>query len=148
MCKDRYDQEIKDLIPHREPMLLINKIGHIEETSSSAFVYIDSLASFYNDERQAVPAWVGLEYMGQTAALIGGYLLREGVIKPHLGFLLGTRKYQVETDYFLSDKVLEVKCIEENKVGEDLATFACTINYQGDTNIVASASLSVLRKQM
>ena len=81
----RFDSEILELIPHRPPMLLINHIGKIAINESVAFVLIDEQTPFYEPEL-GVPAWIGLEYMGQTAALIAGFQQKKGMIPEHLGF--------------------------------------------------------------
>ncbi|MGH1540314.1 MAG: 3-hydroxylacyl-ACP dehydratase [Arenicella sp.] len=141
----RFEPELFELIPHRPPMLLINDIVSVDATCSSALVRIDELASFYTAEL-GVPVWIGIEYMGQTAALIAGYQLKQGLMEPHLGFLLGTRRYNTEVEYFAPGSVLLVECSEKALVGDDLATFACTIRYNGSDEVLAEASLSVFRK--
>ncbi len=149
MTKDdqraRYDERLFNLLPHRAPMLLINKVIDVDQCSASALVYIDQNASFYQEGR-GVPTWVGLEHMGQTAALIAGYQLENNLVKPHLGFLLGTRRYSAELEYFLPDNHLYVSCKEKAVVGDSLATFDCVIRYEHSDQILASASLSVYRQ--
>ena len=144
----RFDQRLFALIPHRPPMLLINKVLDVDARSSSSLVLIDEHASFFESDK-GVPAWIGLEYMGQTAALIAGHQLQQGLVGPHLGFLLGTRAFKSECDYF-SPGTYKVRCEETALVGDGLATFSCFIeNYAQDaqeTNCLATASLSVFRR--
>lgn len=142
---ERFDREILELIPHRPPMLLINRLETVSGDSSSAVVLIDEESPFFQSG-SGVPAWIGLEYMGQTAALIAGYQLREGLIKPHLGFLLGCRHYHAHQDYFRPATSLLVNCTQGASVGESLATFNCTIQETGTKQELARASLSVFRK--
>lgn len=142
---ERYDERLFTLLPHRVPMLLINKLIDVNESSASALVYIDQDASFYQEGR-GVPAWIGLEHMGQTAALIAGYQLENNLVKPHLGFLLGTRRYSSDVEYFLPNNNLYVSCKEKAVVGDSLATFECAIRYEHNHQILASASLSVYRQ--
>jgi len=148
---NRFDSRLYELIPHRPPMLLLNRIMAVDERSSSSLVMIDQNSSFFQSE-MGVPSWVGLEYMGQTAALIAGYQLQQGTIGPHLGFLLGTRAYKAECDYFQPGSCLKVSCSEKVIVGDDLATFDCLIeNYNKDSQsseLLATASLSVFRRQI
>ncbi|WP_414829117.1 3-hydroxydecanoyl-ACP dehydratase [Alteromonas sp. H39] len=150
MTMQRYDARIFDLIPHRPPMLLINKIESVTQSASSALVYIDSDAPFY-EPGLGVPAWIGLEYMGQTAALIAGYQLQQGLVSPHLGFLLGTRAFKAHCAYFTAG-VLKVSCQQQALVGEGLATFKCIIeNYAGEAeggSCLAEANLSVFRREI
>lgn len=142
---ERFNSEILELIPHRPPMLLINDIIALAGNASSALSYIDAEAPFF-EAGKGVPAYIGLEYMGQTAALIAGYQLKHGQVEPHLGFLLGTRAYKSELDYFAEGKIVVIECNEKAVVGDSLATFDCKIRYQGEEAILAEANLSVFRK--
>jgi len=141
----RFDNEICELIPHREPMLLINHLISVTARQACSRVLVDELAPFFVPS-EGVPAWIGLEYMGQTAALIAGYQQREGLSGPHLGFLMGSRKFQSEVDHFCAGQSLLVSCEEAALVGESLATFNCTISSEHDSATLATAVLSVFRR--
>lgn len=140
----RFDPELFDLVPHRPPMLLINRIESIEDTSSSATVLIDHETPFFEPDK-GVPSWIGLEYMGQTAALIAGRQLKRGVLQAHLGILLGSRNYTAAQAYFSPAIDLRVACQQTAMVGESLVTFRCTIHSLDGKLPLAEASLSVLR---
>ncbi|MCW8108911.1 hypothetical protein OPS25_10445 [Alteromonas ponticola] len=146
----RFDKRLYDLIPHRPPMLLINRVLTVNASSSSALVTIDRETSFYEAEK-GVPAWVGLEYMGQTAALIAGHQLQQGLVAPHLGFLLGTRSFNAECDYFEAGTI-KVSCNEKAVVGDGLATFECKIEIYTEeaqqAACLATAALSVFRRPL
>lgn len=142
----RFDPQLFDLIPHRSPMLLLNKVNTLSATRASALITIDEDTPFCNDK--GVPAWIGIEYMGQTAALIAGYQLQQGSMKPRLGFLLGTRRFQTEVPYFTISTVLVVSCLEKALVGDSLATFDCQIHNKLSDEVLATASLSVYRKPL
>ncbi|MCR6649960.1 MAG: hypothetical protein NVV73_00050 [Cellvibrionaceae bacterium] len=139
------DPQLYDLIPHREPMLLIDRVVRVAADSAAAEVHIHPQASFFQ-AGLGVPAWIGLEYMGQTAALIAGYQLQQGLTRPHLGFLLGTRQYAMHTDWFREGDHLLVECVQAAVTGEHLAQFQCTIS-RADT-VLATAKLSVFRKPL
>ena len=141
----RFDPKILELIPHRPPMLLINRILTVSAKESSAEVFINKETPFYEKDL-GVPATIGLEFMGQTAALIAGNEALKNPADAKLGFLLGTRKYQSTISYFKEKSVLIVECTEGAMVGVTLASFNCTIRYQDDPEIIATASLSVLRQ--
>ena len=142
---EKFDAEILELIPHRPPMLLINQICSLAQTSSSALVKIDQQSPFYQPGL-GVPSWIGLEYMGQTAALIAGFQLREGLAQPHLGFIMASRQYKVSLEYFTLGAQLLVSCDEIAVVGETLATFKCSIVDNHTKQQLAEANLSVFRK--
>ena len=75
MTEPRFDSRLFDLIPHRPPMLLLNNVVSVNATSATSLVKVDETVSFY-EPGKGVPAWIGLEYMGQTAALIAGFQLQ------------------------------------------------------------------------
>lgn len=139
------DPQLYELIPHREPMLLIDSVVHVAADSAAAEVRIDPRVSFFQ-RGMGVPAWIGLEYMGQTAALIAGYQLKQGLTRPHLGFLLGTRQYVMHTSWFRDGDQLLVECRQAAVTGEHLAQFACTIHCKSE--LLATAKLSVYRKPL
>lgn len=126
-------------------MLLIDKLISVDAHSSVAQVNIEGNSSFFEADH-GVPAWIGLEYMGQTAALIAGHQKLAGGGQDYVGFLLGTRCYQSHVDHFQLGQILLVQCQQVAAVGESLATFQCTIQLADDGAELASAKLSVLRK--
>lgn len=145
--RSHIDSRIYELIPHREPMLLLNRVVEVSQTSSCAEITIDENSSFYVSGK-GVPSWIGVEYMGQTAALIAGYQLQQGTVTPHLGLLLGTRKYEAFVAFFCRGDRLQVRCTEVAVVGESLANFQCEIINLRDRSRCASAKLSVFRKPL
>ncbi len=138
---------IYQLIPHREPMLLIQRIIELGQKASCAEIRITENSSFFIPGK-GVPSWVGVEYMGQTAALMAGYQLQQGTVAPHLGLLLGTRKYDAFVPYFRAGDQLQVRCTEIAVVGDNLANFQCDIINLRDNSPCASARLSVFRKPL
>jgi predicted hotdog family 3-hydroxylacyl-ACP dehydratase len=147
MINSMKDARIYDLIPHREPMLLIDRIIDLGDNFSKTEICITPESSFF-EAGKGVPSWIGIEYMGQTAALIAGSQLQQGKVTPHLGLLLGTRKYQANTAWFAEGDRLQVNCTEIAVVGNQLANFLCEIYRQSDQMLYASAKLSVFRKPL
>jgi predicted hotdog family 3-hydroxylacyl-ACP dehydratase len=138
---------LHELIPHREPMLLLSSVYELGDNFSTAEIIISKSSSFFMPTK-GVPSWIGIEYMGQTAALIAGYQLQQGTVTPHLGLLLGTRKYEAFTAWFNEGDVLLVSCKEIAVVGQELATFQCDIRNKNDGVLYATAKLSVFRKSL
>lgn len=141
-----FDDKVWQYLPHRPPMLLVNHLVEVENTAAQSEVLINDEAPFFNRKSKIIPAWVGIEYMGQTAALIAGYQLEQGTTGPHLGFLLGTRNYSTTVPHFKENSKLLVKCSEKAVVGEGLATFDCAIYIDNEQEPAATASLSVFRR--
>lgn len=126
-------------------MLLIDRVLHVAVDSASAEVRINRDSSFFLAPL-GVPAWIGVEYMGQTAALIAGYQLQQGLTPPHLGFLLGTRQYTIHIPWFGDGDLLHVACKQAVVSGDQLAQFDCEISRNGE--LCATAKLTVFRKPL
>ena len=140
---DTEREQLFSLLPHRPPMLLLNRVIAVDNKKSEAEVIITADSPFFIADK-GVPAWIGIEYMGQTAALIAGYQQQKQPKKElQLGFLLGTRRYSAHVDWFFSGKPLYIYCEEEAIVGDSLATFSCRIEAD---QVLAQANLTVYRK--
>jgi len=129
-------------------MLLLDKLIRVEANQSEAEIKISRSASFF-EKGFGVPAWIGIEYMGQTAATIAGYQLQSGTLAPHIGLLLGTRKYTCGKEWFSPGSILRVRCKELNAMGGNVATFQCEITEVDPENnveeVIAKANLTVYR---
>ena len=62
----RFDSRLFELIPHRPPMLLINEVLDVTETSSASRTYVDDESPFF-EAGKGVPAWICLLYTSDAA---------------------------------------------------------------------------------
>jgi predicted hotdog family 3-hydroxylacyl-ACP dehydratase len=133
-------------------MLLLSEVIDVSTSAAKSRVDISARSPFFDAHSGAVPATIGVEYMGQTAALIAGLRLQEGLHKPHLGILLGTRHYESEVESFAEGTQLIVSAQEDSIVGQELASFACQIHQVGESSdeliFCAQATLTVFRKPL
>lgn len=141
------DPQVLQLLPHRPPMLLLNRLLSVSDSAAQAEVEINPHASFFSAGK-GVPSWIGVEYMGQTAALIAGYQLQCGTVEPHIGLLLGTRKYSAFTPWFEEGSSLVISCSQAAVVGQSLANFQCEIHDKKTRRLYATAKLSVFRRPL
>ena len=139
--------QLLSLLPHRSPMLLLDEPVHVNATSGVALVCITEQSTFYIPG-VGVPAWVGLEYMGQTAALIGGFQQQAGDLDDHTGFLLGSRQFSSTLPMFSVGTTLRIQCEQSALVGDTLANFDAQIYLHNgsDDAPIATAILSVFRQ--
>jgi predicted hotdog family 3-hydroxylacyl-ACP dehydratase len=128
---------VEELVPHSGKMMLLNRVIEFDEENMVAEVIVRNDGMFGNDN--TVPAWLGIEYMAQTIAALGGMKRRLAGKTLNLGFLLGTRRYDCNVDIFAVGTVLTVSV---NRLVEDqgLGVFDCHITAEG---ISASAKLNV-----
>ena len=126
------DLAIEDIIPHSRKMIFLDKLEQISDTSLLASINIDKDSYFL--QGQAVPAWVGIEYMAQAVAAYAGIQdkIKGNIVK--VGLLLGTRAYQSKVPSFpLGSKLfISVKTLYYEDVG--LGSFECAI-YPDDKDV-------------
>jgi predicted hotdog family 3-hydroxylacyl-ACP dehydratase len=124
---------IGELLPHGPEMTLLDALVEYSPQRSVAQVTITDRSRFF--EGDAVPAWVGLEYMAQTIAAHAGYEARLRGVPPAVGFLLGTRAYRSELGGFPLGAILTVS-VEPLVADPKLGAFQCAIAIDG---VVATA---------
>lgn len=141
MENNRYP--IEELIAHRKPMILIDKLVSWQENKAHCQVTIGSHSPFFDPTKNAVPSYVGCEYMAQSIAAFGGIQDKQQQKPVKIGFLLGTRKYQCHVANFNAGSCLDIY-VEQLIVDESgLSVFNCTIMEQ--QTCVAEAKINVFQ---
>jgi len=131
---------IETLLPHDNPMILVDRALSIGEKSIHSQVDIDKHLMFFNPETNTVPAYVGIEFMAQSIAAWSGYQALQQGQQPPIEFLLGSRRYARECDQFTLGQTLDIfaeQVMEDN----GMAVFSGRIEYQGNT--IAQCQLNV-----
>jgi len=133
--------DIRSLVPHGGPMVLLDRVISVDEDSLLAEVRIRSDSLFCNVD--GVGAWVGIEYMAQAIGAWAGYTaqLRGEAVK--LGFLLGTRRYECSRPIFVLGSVLRVHIQRVFQDENGLGSFECYID--DEEGRIATASVSVFQ---
>lgn len=133
--------DIRSLIPHAGPMVLLDRVISVDEDSLCAEVSIRSSTLFCGPD--GVGAWVGIEYMAQAIAAWAGYTaqLRGEPVK--LGFLLGTRRYESSRPIFVLGSVLRVHVQRLFQNENGLGSFECFID--NEEGRIASATVTVFQ---
>jgi predicted hotdog family 3-hydroxylacyl-ACP dehydratase len=129
---------IEELVPHRAPMLLLDRVINATETKVDAELTIRAGMSLLNNQGD-LPAWVGIEIMAQTIAAWSGYQERIAGCEPQIGFLLGTRKYDTNLSAFPVGAILRISAELVFRDGP-MGVFDCIIAAEGAT--IASARLT------
>jgi len=133
--------DIRSLIPHADPMVLLDRVISVDENSLVAEVRIREDSVFCNPD--GVGAWVGIEYMAQAIGAWAGYSaqLRGEAVK--LGFLLGTRRYECTRPLFALGSVLRVHVQRLFQNENGLGSFECSID--DEEGRVTSATVTVFQ---
>jgi predicted hotdog family 3-hydroxylacyl-ACP dehydratase len=137
MAKD-INFSLEEVMPHRRPSLLLDRIGAV--SADSAVVHVDIRPGIPFSDSRGIPTYVGLEYMAQACSVWAGLRARQAGEAPRVGFLLGTRDFGAEISYFPFGVSLEVVAEVEYQDG-DMGVFRCSIRIGGET--LATAHISV-----
>jgi predicted hotdog family 3-hydroxylacyl-ACP dehydratase len=137
--------DIRDLIPHEPPMLLLDRIVSYIDDTVTCEVQIKAESAFLEENQGAekqVPAVLGLEYMAQCVAAYAGITAQRQGRAPRIGFLIGCRELRLATEGFSVGDTLTVEARwvwGENELG----SFACQVTRAGQK--VVWGTLSVYR---
>jgi predicted hotdog family 3-hydroxylacyl-ACP dehydratase len=130
---------IEELIVHRPPMRLLDRIVSVSESDAVAETTVRSDNPFFESGR-GVPAYFGLEMMAQAIAAIDGEKRRRSGLPPNIGFLLGCRHYASKRASFAESEKLTVAV---SMVFGDSAMFAFDCRLDDEQGEVATANLKV-----
>ena len=115
---------LDELLPHAEPMILLDDVISSGNDTLCAGVRITEASLFYEPNR-GVPTYVGIEYIAQAVAALGGLRARTRGGEVGIGYLLGARRYMAHAAYFPLGSLLAISVSSEFET-DDLAA------YQGD----------------
>jgi predicted hotdog family 3-hydroxylacyl-ACP dehydratase len=133
--------DIRSLLPHAGPMVLLDRVISVDDDSLLAEVRIRSDSLFCDGG--GVGAWVGIEYMAQAIGAWAGYTARLRGEPVKLGFLLGTRRYECRRPIFLLGSVLRVHVQRLFQNENGLGSFECAID--NEEGRVATATVTVFQ---
>jgi predicted hotdog family 3-hydroxylacyl-ACP dehydratase len=124
--------DVSRYIPHRPPMILIDAIDSYSEESVATTTRITLHSPFYSHADDGVPAWVGLEYMAQTAAVwVGLDDERYGrAVEP--AFLVSARSFEAAVPVFTTGETLLTEVRVQLRDGEIVAFVGRIINGEGE----------------
>ena len=113
-------EELTSLIQHRNKMLLITRVKEydLKEGSLYAEFQVSGDDLFFDPALNAVPSWVGFEYIAQAISALSGLRFRERGEEPKIGFILSVSALQIEIPAFKAGSVVEVKIKETNVIDE------------------------------
>ena len=134
---------IEQVLPHTGRMRLLDELlDHTDEGITTALtIRADSVLCDSN----GVPAWVGMEYMAQTACIYSGVRLLDAGQKPAISALLGTRSYKVQVPSFAIGTRLIVDARLVVRDDDDLAVFACSIRDAATQTELAVGDIKAIR---
>ena len=112
-------EQIKNLLPHREPMLLINELYDIKKLSSaSALVKVKKNSFFVQGhfpDNPVMPGVLIVESFGQAAAALTAHGLDKSTYENKLVFLMGVEKARFRNPVIPDcDLVLKIEAVRSH----------------------------------
>ncbi len=129
-----------DVLPHEPPMRLLDRLTRRQGECLWAAVDIGPDSAFYAAPG-GVPAWVGLEYLSQTAAAMFGVQARAGGERPRAGMLVACRRYDAAVALFPHGATLSIRVWPASSLSGSLVRFEGDISMNGE--VLASGQVSV-----
>jgi predicted hotdog family 3-hydroxylacyl-ACP dehydratase len=131
---------IRELVPHRPPMLLLDEVLSWEAGKTVCLVVLRDDSPFVEAGR--VPPMVAVEYMAQCVAASAGLRGNAQGEPVRIGYLVGAREIVLPAEPFRVGDVLHVEA--SHVWGDDtLGNFQCSVERRGE--VVARATLNVYR---
>ena len=112
-------QDIIDLLPHREPMLLIDELSEIQKLSSATAVVTVRKDSFFVQghfpDNPVMPGVLIVESFGQAAAALTAHGLDKATYENKLVFLMGVEKARFRNPVIPDcDLILKIEAIRSH----------------------------------
>ena len=112
-------QDIINLLPHREPMLLIDELSEIQKLSSATAVVKVRKDSFFVQghfpENPVMPGVLIVESFGQAAAALTAHGLDKATYENKLVFLMGVEKARFRNPVIPNcDLILKIEAIRSH----------------------------------
>jgi len=133
--------DLRDILPHREPMILIDRLTLVESDRLESELTIRPDSQFLRNG--VVPVWVGVEYMAQTCAAFAGmesYLRGEA---PRAGLILAARGYKAKVQGFELGSQLRVRITPIHRDPLGLNMVEAQITLQGSEEALVESTLTV-----
>ena len=133
---------IAELLPHRPPMILLDRVDNFAADALTASVAITPSSLFCADG--SVPSHIALEYMAQACAAHAGIVAREKGEPVGIGFVLGTRDFvSMVAGFAIGDRLDIIVTLVFNQAR--MGAYDCQIVI--DDRLVAKARLTVYQPE-
>ena len=132
---------IADLLPHAAPMVLLDDVVSWNDTELTATLTITPQTRFL-EPGEGVPAHIGIEWMAQACGAFAGLQAKVSGLPVRLGFLLSTRDFIADREWFAMGDVLMVS-VRQVFHEAGMAVFDCRID--GNNLPRATARLTVFQ---
>ncbi|WP_299795037.1 hotdog family protein [uncultured Shewanella sp.] len=136
---------VAEVVPHRDPMILIDTLIEYGTDTLLTQTCITGQSPYFDATIDAVPNYVGIEYMAQSIAALAGVEAKSRGEAIRVGFLLGSRKLKMHIPHYREGECYRTRVTRLYQEESGLAVFDCQI-FHNDT-LVAEANVNVFQPQ-
>lgn len=132
-------------LPHRAPMILIDKVLEVTEDSAICESYVNETGVLKNftDENGNLPSYFTIELISQAVGVWSGYIAKlHNIDIPPMGMVLGARDLKYPKDYFKKGLTLKI-CVK--KIMDDGAIASFDGEIFSEDNAIASGRVNLIR---
>ncbi|CAA7626545.1 3-hydroxylacyl-ACP dehydratase [Magnetospirillum sp. UT-4] len=133
---------VAELLPHVPPMLLLERVLDYDAEAVTALADTGPDNPFMT--ARGLPAHVGIELMAQACGAWVGAAALEAGEPVRLGYLLGTRRYLAETEWFPPGEALEI-AVRVVFRDQGMGVFDCSLTAGGQ--VLATAQLTLYQPE-
>jgi predicted hotdog family 3-hydroxylacyl-ACP dehydratase len=130
---------IEHFILHRGPMRLVERLVEADDEHAVVEAQVPHDGLFLHEGQ--MPSYIVIEQMAQSIAAWAGAKARRAGREPSLGFLLGTRRMELQCDSLPAGARLTMTVRCELMASNGLGMFDCEVRHEG--RLVAQAKVSV-----
>lgn len=132
-------------LPHRPPMILIDRVLEVTENSAVCESYVNAegvLKNFLNENGE-LPSYFTIELIAQTVGVWSGYLAKlHNIDIPPMGMVLGARDLKYPKDHFDKGSALKIKV---QKLMDDGAVASFDGEISTEDKSIASGRVNLIR---
>ncbi|MGE8688701.1 MAG: 3-hydroxylacyl-ACP dehydratase [Achromobacter sp.] len=130
---------IASLLPHAGDMILLDEVRSYDADSLCAFAVVKP--GPYSLPDGSLPPWLGMELMAQAVGAWAGCQARLAGEPVKLGFLLGTRRYEIHADTLPAGARLTIHVRRGLVDASGMSVFECELH--DEARLLAEARLNV-----
>ena len=134
---------ISDLMPHRGPIVLLDRVVAHDGKSTTAAVCIEKQRWLRRGDG-SVASWLAVEYMAQCIAAHEGLIALAENRPPPQGFLMAASNLRLEVSHFEAEQELQVRVERASgRPGLGVIAHQCSLTSENGTRPLAEGRLSV-----
>jgi len=134
---------IDDYLPHRASARMIDRLVEVDQ--HRVVVEADVTTHTRLVREGALPTWAAIEMMAQAVAVWAGARSQRQGRPPRLGFLLGSRRYEILEAEIAVGSTLRIEACCDFVADNGLGMFSCSAR-RGEA-LVARAQISVFEPE-